>query len=171
MSTTLASHVNETREVPVTASTIRRQLTEQGIRSRKPVHGPVLSRRYRQLRLQFACSHSAWTVADWKQVLCPDLHCRVQMDVNECGEEMGLHTNSLNLFAGRISSDAQKWYGAASNTMRKRELYICCRPSMTAAIYIKDIILNYVVPFAPFIGDGFLLQQDNGELGIQVRIE
>lgn len=163
-STTLAIQANATREVPISTRTIRRRLVDEGIRSRKPAQGPVLSRRHREARLQFARLHSAWTVADWRQVLFtdesrfslqgPDGRQRVWRRDGTRYQQPHFVRRS-NFFGGSV----MVWGGIQYDA--KTELHICGRPSVTAAIYIRDILLDYVVPFAPFVGDGFLLQQDN----------
>ncbi len=43
----------------------------------------------------------------------------------------------------------------------KTELHVCGRAALRAETYCEEILLNHVVPFAPFVGENFLLQQDN----------
>jgi hypothetical protein len=35
------------------------------------------------------------------------------------------------------------------------------RGTLNSAVYVTDILEQYVVPFAPFIGDNFIFQHDN----------
>ena len=43
----------------------------------------------------------------------------------------------------------------------KTDLHVFQRGNLTALRYISDILEEYVVPFAPFIGDDFMLMHDN----------
>ncbi len=43
----------------------------------------------------------------------------------------------------------------------KMELHVCGGAALRAETYCEEILLNHVVPFAPFVGENFLLQQDN----------
>lgn len=41
------------------------------------------------------------------------------------------------------------------------ELYIVPGGSLTAVRYVNEILQDFVVPYAPFVGDNFLLMHDN----------
>ena len=43
----------------------------------------------------------------------------------------------------------------------KTELFVLQQRSLNANAYIRDILQDHVVPFAPFIGPDFLFMQDN----------
>lgn len=43
----------------------------------------------------------------------------------------------------------------------KTDLYVFRRPTLNAHTYVTDILEEYVVPFAPFIGPNFLFMHDN----------
>lgn len=51
------------------------------------------------------------------------------------------------------------WAGVS--TEARTELYLVPRGSITGERYIAEILEDYVVPYAPFIGDDFLLMHDN----------
>ncbi len=163
-SSMLAMEANASRAKPITSRTVQNRLREQGLRSRKPAEGPVLSRRHRRARLEFARNHVSWTAADWRRVLFtdesrftlqgPDGRIRIWRRDGTRYQQPHFIRRS-NFFGG----SKMVWGGIQYDA--KTELHVCRTPSVTAAVYIRDILLDYVVPFAPFIGDRFLLQQDN----------
>ena len=48
----------------------------------------------------------------------------------------------------------------------KTDLHVSGRASLNAETYIRDILDMYVIPYAPFIGDNFILMQDNARLHV-----
>lgn len=51
-------------------------------------------------------------------------------------------------------------WGGISLTART-DLHVFNRGSVNSHTYISDILAEYVLPFAPYIGENFLLMQDN----------
>ncbi|GFW43796.1 transposable element Tcb2 transposase [Trichonephila clavipes] len=58
-------------EVP-SRETIRRRLTEVGLRSRRPLRRLPLTPHYRQCRLDFCRPRATWSVTDWRRVIFSD---------------------------------------------------------------------------------------------------
>lgn len=56
----------------INAQTVRNRLAEYGIRSRRPYHGPMLTQRHRNLRLQWVQQHVRWTQFQWNTVVFSD---------------------------------------------------------------------------------------------------
>lgn len=56
----------------VSLETIRRALNEEGLKARKKVKKPRLTKNHRKQRLEFAKKYCTWTVEDWKKVLWSD---------------------------------------------------------------------------------------------------
>lgn len=63
---------NRGRDKPVSVSTIKRRLQENGLHGRVAVRKPLLRKVNRQKRLQWAKNHQHWTREEWKQVLWTD---------------------------------------------------------------------------------------------------
>ncbi|GFU77987.1 HTH_Tnp_Tc3_2 domain-containing protein [Trichonephila clavipes] len=55
-------------EVP-SRETIRRRLTEVGLRSRRPLRRLPLTPHHRQCRLDFCRPRATWSVTDWRRVI------------------------------------------------------------------------------------------------------
>ncbi|GFV07916.1 HTH_38 domain-containing protein [Trichonephila clavipes] len=63
--------VVRTHPVP-SRETIRRRLTEVGLRSRRPLRRLPLTPHHRQCRLDFADLGQLWSVTDWRRVIFSD---------------------------------------------------------------------------------------------------
>jgi hypothetical protein len=51
------------------------------------------------------------------------------------------------------------WGGVCSTA--RTDLYVFPRGTTNSTVYVTDILEQYVVPFAPFIGDNFFFQHYN----------
>ena len=59
-------------DINVSPQTIRRVLRRGGLKAVTKVKKPFLSKRYKQLRFQFAVAHKDWTSQDWYKVIFSD---------------------------------------------------------------------------------------------------
>jgi transposase len=72
---TAASTARETpgRHNPrISSATVRRRLRENGLRTRRPFRGPLLTPRHRQQCLAWVKTHLQWTRQRWQEVLFSD---------------------------------------------------------------------------------------------------
>ncbi|GFX61641.1 HTH_Tnp_Tc3_2 domain-containing protein [Trichonephila clavipes] len=73
--TSLASiqrHLPPSRHPVPSRETIRRRLTEVGLRSRRPLRRLPLTPHHRQCRLDFCRPRATWSVTDWRRVIFSD---------------------------------------------------------------------------------------------------
>ncbi|GFW14991.1 HTH_Tnp_Tc3_2 domain-containing protein [Trichonephila clavipes] len=73
--TSLASiqrHLPPSRHPVPSRATIRRRLTEVGLRSRRPLRRLPLTPHHRQCRLDFCRPRATWSVTDWRRVIFSD---------------------------------------------------------------------------------------------------
>ncbi|GFX97859.1 HTH_Tnp_Tc3_2 domain-containing protein [Trichonephila clavipes] len=63
--------ITEGHPVP-SRGTIRRRLTEVGLRSRRPLRRLPLTPHHRQCRLDFCRPRATWSVTDWRRVIFSD---------------------------------------------------------------------------------------------------
>jgi transposase len=158
------NRLREVRGVNVSKWTVRRRLQESGLKACRPATGPKLLPRHRVARLQFAREHLHWNLAQWSSVLftdesrfclnSPDGRVRVWRRTGERFSEC--------TFIPRLSyggGSVMVWAGIS--TQARTELAFIDGGSLTAQRYIEEVLANHVVPFAPFIGDNFMLMQDN----------
>jgi transposase len=161
---TARNRLLEVRNVNVCENTVRRRLHENNLKSYRPATGPKLHRHHRVARLNYARDHSNWNVNQWSNVLFSDesRFCINSPDGREKvwrrpGERFAqcnisprvpFHGGSLMVWAG-IAFDA------------RTDLVFIENGSLTAVRYIEEILDQYVVPFAPFIGELFLFMHDN----------
>ncbi len=52
--------------------TVRNRLHENGLHSRRPARGPILTREHRRARLDFAQDHQHWQLSHWRPILFTD---------------------------------------------------------------------------------------------------
>lgn len=152
------------RGVEVSAETVRRRLQEMTLRARRPARRATLTAAHRRARLSFAREHRHWTVDDWRNVLFtdesryalfnPDGRLRVY---RRPGERYAPCTTLRTMPFG--GGSVMVWGGISLEA--KTELHIFNRGRINADVYIRDILQEYVVPYAPYIGDNFILMHDN----------
>lgn len=157
----------EVRNVSVSKRTIRRRLAERGLSAGRPARVPELTATHRRARLGFAREHVNWTLEQWKAVLFsdesrialrgPDGRQRVYRRRGERFAEctvvktVGYQGGSIMIWGG-ICYDA------------RTELVIFERGSVNAHRYVTEVLEPHVMPFAPFIGDSFVLMHDNARV-------
>lgn len=156
--------LQEIREVNVSERTVRRRLNEAGLKSRRPNKGPELLQQHRVERLRFALNHVNWNQEEWTRVLFTDesRFCLRSPDGRERvwrrrGERFAPCT-----FSPRVSfqgGSVMVWGGISYEA--RTELVFVDGGSLTAARYIEEVLLEHVVPYAPIIGEEFLLMHDN----------
>ncbi|VVC31897.1 Ribonuclease H-like domain,Winged helix-turn-helix DNA-binding domain,Homeobox domain-like,Paired [Cinara cedri] len=136
-----------------------------------PATGPKLTAQHRKERLHFAREHFNWTLDQWKTVLFSD-ETRVCLYSNDkrrkvyrrqgerfaqaCTEETVEYGGGSCMFWGGISIDSKTELVCVSRTGGAR-----VQGSLTSDRYITEILEEHVVPYAGFVGDGFILMHDN----------
>ncbi|GBN39129.1 hypothetical protein AVEN_20436-1 [Araneus ventricosus] len=64
----LRAQYNAGPSASVSEHTVQRTLLDMGLCSRRPTRVPLLTKRHRQLRLQWAREHRDWTMDEWERV-------------------------------------------------------------------------------------------------------
>ncbi|GBN88135.1 hypothetical protein AVEN_63433-1 [Araneus ventricosus] len=64
----LTAQYNAGPSASISEHTVQRTLLDMGLCSRRPTRVPLLTKRHRQLRLQWAREHRDWTMDEWKRV-------------------------------------------------------------------------------------------------------
>lgn len=160
------TQLSDVRNVTVSVRTIRRRLAEHNLKAFRPARVPELLPRHKRARLQFAREYAIWTTEQWKNVLFsdesritlrgPDGRQRVYRRANErfapCAivETVGYQGGSIMVW-GAISYEA------------RTDLVIFDRGNLNANRYVVEVLEPHVMPFAPFIGENFLLMHDNAK--------
>lgn len=159
-----AARIRRAMDVDISARTVRRRLAEMSLHSRARVTAPQLTPAHRVARLQFAREHENWTEADWAHVMFSDesrfaLHSsdgRIRVWRRRGERYAACNTAEMVPFGG---GSVMVWGGITLDA--RTELHVFQRPSMNARVYITEVLEQYVMPFAPFIGEEFLLMHDN----------
>lgn len=163
-SRSLLMQLRNVHNVHPSIDTVRRRLTEANLRIRVPARGPLLNADHRRARLQFAREHVNWTVADWENVLFTDesRFCLYSSDrrlrvIRRAGERYAqCNIRETTLFNG----GSIMFWGGISLTART-DIVPLQGGSLNSERYINDILSEHVIPFAPYIGNNFLLMHDN----------
>lgn len=158
------NRLEDVRQVQVSERTIRRRLSDIGLHARRPATAPELLRNHRVERLRFAREHQNWGIDEWKNILftdesrfclkSPDGRQRIYRRTGERFEQ--------NHFSPRVSyggGSVMVWGGVQLDS--RTDLLIVDGGAMTADRYIRQVLEPHVVPFAPFVGDDFMLMHDN----------
>ena len=152
--------LKEVRNVTVSIRTVRRRVTERNSKSFRSIRSPQFLPQHRREHLRFAREHAGWTMHQWsnvffsdetrKSLIGPDGRPRVYWRPNErfslCTivETVGFQGGSIMLWGG-ISYEA------------RTDLVILERGAINALRYLEAVLEPHVIPFAPFIGEDFLL--------------
>lgn len=167
----LQQQLRSARGTSVSVSTVRRRLREKKIAAYRPAKGPKLTAHHRRDRLQFAREHHDWSLEQWRTVLFSD-ETRVSLFCNDgrrrvyrrqgerfaqsCFEESVEYGGGSCMFWGGMSIDGKTELVCVSQTGGGRG-----QGSLNASRYVTEILEEHVVPYAGFVGDGFMLMQDN----------
>lgn len=160
----MKNRLEDVRQVQVSDRTIRRRLFDIGLRSRRPATGLELLRQHRVGRLRFAREHENWGNEEWSNILFTD-ESRFCLRTPDGRERIYRRTGERflqNHFSPRVSyggGSVMVWGGISFEA--RTNLVIMNGGGMTADRYIREVLEPHVVPFAPFIGDDFLLMHDN----------
>lgn len=160
----LRVQLNTAHNIYVSVSTVRRRLAERNLRFRIPARGPRLNADHIRARLQFAREHVNWAAEDWERVLFTDetrfclysndRRVRVIRRPNERYSQCNIRQTEL------FNGGSVMFWGGISLTART-DIVSLRGGSLNSARYITEILSEHVVPFAGYIGDNFLLMQDN----------
>lgn len=163
-SSEMSSLLQSTRNVSISAPTVRRRLNEFGLSSRRVASGPLLTRDHRVARLRFARDHLNWSFDAWKRVLFSD---EVRIALNSPDGRARTWRRSGERFAQcniiprvAFGGGSIMFWGGISMEART-ELVVVPGRSLNAPRYVEEILQPHVVPFARNIGQGFLFMQDN----------
>ncbi len=157
MTTTIAQYASTSRDTPVTSRMVQRWLKEKNLRSYKPAMGPILMRQHCAARMSPGplmigiVSYSLTSLVS---------HCIGPTVVIECGGGRELDINSKILFDDRIFSVVREWLGRHTGWCEAGTLYVW-QGSAESWDILWGNSPHHVVPFAPFVRENFLLQQDN----------
>lgn len=157
--------LRQVRGTIVSKQTVCRRLHEINLKARRPAKCPKLLRTHRAARRNFVQNYGQWNIQEWSDVLFTDesRFCLNMVDGRKrvwrrTGEKFNqdLIMECENFNGGSV----MVWGGISLN--RRTPLHIFpIRQSMTARIYIDDILQQYVRPFAELHGQNLVLMHDN----------
>ncbi|GFU36968.1 hypothetical protein TNCV_1592701 [Trichonephila clavipes] len=159
--TSLASiqrHLPPSRHPVPSRETIRRRLTEGGLRSRRPLRRLPLTPHHRQCRLDFCRPRAPWSVTDWRRVIFSD-ESRFSLSADDHRTRVWRRTGQRSDPAfiverhTAISQGVTVWGAISWDT---RSSLVVLQGTLTARRYVDDILTPIVLPMlssrpGPFI--------------------
>ena len=146
----------------MSGQTVRRQLKESRLTARRPYRGPVLTRRHRTQRLQWARGHLQWNRLRWRGVLFltnPGFICPDPMVEHEFGGVVGSDMSCCVEEVDRFGGGSLMIWTAVSFHYKSRLHF--CNANLTAQRYRDDILIPYVAPMFANHPDLNVFQHDN----------
>ncbi|GFX60409.1 transposable element Tc1 transposase [Trichonephila clavipes] len=163
--TSLASiqrHLPPSRHPVPSRETIRRRLTEVGLRSRRPLRRLPLTPHHRQCRLDFCRPRATWSVTDWRRVIFSD-ESRFSLSADDHRTRVWRRTGQRSDSAfiverhTAISQGVTVWGAISWDT---RSSLVVLQSTLTARRYVDDILTPIVLPMLSS-RPGAIYQQDN----------
>ncbi|GFX20724.1 HTH_Tnp_Tc3_2 domain-containing protein [Trichonephila clavipes] len=163
--TSLASiqrHLPPSRHPVPSRETIRRRLTEVGLRSRRPLRRLPLTPHHRQCRLDFFRPRATWSVTDWRRVIFSD-ESRFSLSADDHRTRVWRRTGQRSDPAfiverhTAISQGVTVWGAISWDT---RSSLVVLQGTLTARRYVDDILTPIVLPMLSS-RPGAIYQQDN----------
>ncbi|GFV98477.1 HTH_Tnp_Tc3_2 domain-containing protein [Trichonephila clavipes] len=163
--TSLASiqrHLPPSRHPVPSRETIRRRLTEVGLRSRRPLRRLPLTPHHRQCRLDFCRPRATWSVTDWRRVIFSD-ESRFSLSPDDHRTRVWRRTGQRSDPAfiverhTAISQGVTVWGAISWDT---RSSLVVLQGTLTARRYVDDILTPIVLPMLSS-RPGAIYQQDN----------
>ena len=160
----LLTQLSAVHNIQPSIDTVRRRLSEHNLCVRVPATGPRLNADHRRARLQFAREHVNWTIEDWEHVLFTDesRFCLYSSDrrlrvIRRPGERYA----QCNIRETTLFNGGSVMFWAGISLTARTDIVSLHAGSLNSERYISDILSEHVVPFAPYIGNNFLLMHDN----------
>ncbi|KAJ4444397.1 hypothetical protein ANN_06189 [Periplaneta americana] len=156
------NRLENVRNVRVSERTVRRRFAEANLLSRRPAYGPQLEPQHRKARLRFAKQYQGWTPEQWASVLFTD-ESRFNLRSADGRERVWrrpenkyspIGFSSRTPFGG---ASVMVWAGISSVV----ELVFVDHGTLNAHRYIEGILQDHLMPFAPIIGQKFIIMHDN----------
>ncbi|GFX53586.1 transposable element Tcb1 transposase [Trichonephila clavipes] len=163
--TSLASiqrHLPPSRHPVPSRETIRRRLTEVGLRSRRPLRRLPLTPHHRQCRLDFCRPRATWSVTDWRRVIFSD-ESQFSLSADDHRTRVWRRTGQRSDPAfiverhTAISQGVTVWGAISWDT---RSSLVVLQGTLTARRYVDDILTPIVLPMLSS-RPGAIYQQDN----------
>lgn len=156
--------LQRSRGVRVCTRTVSRRLADNGIRSYRALRAPLLTPAHKEQRRQYAENHRNWTEEDWGKVLFTD-ECRFCLKPDDRRVKVLRRRKERNAQCNVVGTvqygggSIMVWGGVTLGG--RTVLHIVEGGALTSQRYVAEILEPIVLPFIPFIGNGFKLMHDN----------
>ncbi|GFV07775.1 HTH_Tnp_Tc3_2 domain-containing protein [Trichonephila clavipes] len=165
--TSLASiqrHLPPSRHPVPSRETIRRRLTEVGLRSRRPLRRLPLTPHHRQCRLDFCRPRATWSVIDRRRVIFSD-ESRFSLSADDHRTRVWRRTGQRSdpaFIVERHTAISTRCDSVGSNFLGTYDhSLVVLQGTLTARRYVDDILTPIVLPMLSISRPGAIYQQDN----------
>lgn len=161
--TVTANRIVGRRNYRISAQTVRNRLREAGLRSRRPVVGPMLTQRHRTARLRWANARLYWNRIRWQNVIFSD---ESRFCVHRSDGRMRVYRRRNERYADCCVHESDRFGGgsvmvwAGITHCGRTELKII-EGNLTGIRYRDEILSPIVQPFIARYGNRHTFQQDN----------
>ena len=167
--TATAGNIAGTHGRPMSRHTVSPRLRHVGLRRRRPYHGPVLTQRHRQDRLNWAQRYINWRLRDWSSVLFTD---ECLFTIHTTNRRLRIYREEGERYQDNCVIERDRWGGHRvmiwGGIMSNRKVGPVILQNqgqgqgrgLNAAQYIVQVLRPHVVPLHGRIAN-FRLQQDN----------
>ncbi|GFV26973.1 HTH_Tnp_Tc3_2 domain-containing protein [Trichonephila clavipes] len=141
--------------------TIRRRLTEVGLRSRRPLRRLPLTPHHRQCRLDFCRPRATWSVTDWRRVIFSD-ESRFSLSADDHRTRVEAHRPAVRsgIYCRAAYSNFTRCDSVGAISWDTRSSLVVLQGTLTARRYVDDILTPIVLPMLSS-RPGAIYQQDN----------
>ena len=121
--TTLRNELRTAVGINISTQTVHNSLRQSGLRSRRACIRIPLTRLHKQTRLNWTQDHVNWTDHDWILYSSPmsqGTALTLQIDVLECGEDMGSDFTMPICLNMTPMEEAPSWFGLVSAEVQEQ---------------------------------------------------
>ena len=160
----LALDFHEATQITVSDQTVRNRLHEHGMRARRPAARPILIRRHRRDRLEFADEHLQWNRDQWNGVLFSD-ETKFNISNNDRRVRVWRRAGERYADCNIVEHDhygggsVMVWAGICLGG--RTDLVVVGGGSITGQRYRDEVLQPIVLPFAGAVGEKFIFMHDN----------
>ncbi|XP_008558725.3 transposable element Tcb1 transposase [Microplitis demolitor] len=159
----ITAALNDTRETPISTTTVKRRLLSAGLRRCVAAKKPKLTNRHKKNRLEWAKAHKNWTIEQWENVLWSDeskfqiFGSNRRVFVRRSKEERASEACTVPTIK-HGGGNVMVW-GCFGNSKPGNLVRITGK--LNKESYLKILQDSAIPSGLSLIGSGFIFQQDN----------
>ncbi len=148
----------------ISDQTVRNRLHENGLHSRRPARGPILTQEHRRVRLDFGQDLRHWQLRHWSPFLSID---ESRFHVSTCDPRVRVWRRAGERYADSNIVEYDRYGGESMMVWGgicldgRTDLLVIDGGALTAVRYWDEVLEPVVRPFAGALDQDFALMHDN----------